>query len=153
MKLFVISCNIMKDELLQFEGNGISFIFLEQSLHRTPQKMKEVIQEEINRIKSGAPSRRELDRAVNQVEASYLDRLEGIGGFGGKADQLNAYFTQTGNPDYFNEDLSRYRAIDPQDIASIAAAVLRDDARVVLSVVPAGKRDLASGPAKETRVQ
>jgi len=49
MKLFVISCNIMKDELLQFEGNGISFIFLEQSLHRTPQKMKEVIQEEINK--------------------------------------------------------------------------------------------------------
>jgi hypothetical protein len=49
MQYLVISCNIMKDEILQFQGNGISFVFLEQSLHRTPQKMKEVIQDEINR--------------------------------------------------------------------------------------------------------
>jgi hypothetical protein len=39
----------MKDELLQFESNGISFVFLEQSLHRTPQKMSPIIQEEIDK--------------------------------------------------------------------------------------------------------
>jgi hypothetical protein len=39
----------MKEELLRFQANGISFIFLEQSLHRTPQKMKEAIQKEIDR--------------------------------------------------------------------------------------------------------
>ena len=49
MKYLVIACNIMKNELLLFERNGISFVFLEQSLHRTPQKMKGVIQEEIDR--------------------------------------------------------------------------------------------------------
>ena len=52
MKYLVIACNIMKDELLRFEGNGISFIFLEQSLHRTPQKMKEVIKEEVEKADS-----------------------------------------------------------------------------------------------------
>jgi hypothetical protein len=49
MKYFVIACSIMKDELLRFQTNGISFVFLEQSLHRTPQKMKPIIQEEIDR--------------------------------------------------------------------------------------------------------
>jgi hypothetical protein len=49
MKYLVIACNIMKDELLRFQGNGISFVFLEQSLHRTPQKMKPIIQVEVDR--------------------------------------------------------------------------------------------------------
>jgi len=39
----------MKDEILRFRTNEISFVFLEQSLHRVPEKMKEVIQEEIRR--------------------------------------------------------------------------------------------------------
>jgi hypothetical protein len=52
MKYLVIACSIMKDELLRYEGNGISFIFLEQSLHRTPQKMKEVIKEEVEKANS-----------------------------------------------------------------------------------------------------
>lgn len=49
MKYLVIACNIMKDELLRFRTNGVSFVFLEQSLHRTPQKMKPIIQEEIDK--------------------------------------------------------------------------------------------------------
>ena len=51
-KYLVIACNIMKDELLRFQKNGISFVFLEQSLHRTPQKMKPIIQEEIDQAES-----------------------------------------------------------------------------------------------------
>ena len=48
-KYLVIACNIMKDELLRFQTDRVSFVFLEQSLHRTPQKMKDVIQEEMDR--------------------------------------------------------------------------------------------------------
>jgi len=107
-----------------------------------------VIREEIQKLKNTAPSLRELQRAVNLYEAGFLNRLERIGGFGGKADQLNAYFTETGNPDYFSEDLARYRALAPEDIQSIAMTYLRDDGDVVLSVVPEGKRDLAA-PGKE----
>ena len=59
-----------------------------------------------------------------------------MGGFGGKADQLNAYFVRTGNPDYFNEDLARYTAVDAGDVRAVAQTYLRDDGRVILSVVP-----------------
>ena len=48
-RYLVIACNIMNDELLRFQSNGVSFFFLEQSLHRTPQKMKPIIQEKIDR--------------------------------------------------------------------------------------------------------
>jgi hypothetical protein len=48
-KILVIACSIMKDELLHFQKEGVSFVFLEQSLHRTPQKMPAAVQEEINK--------------------------------------------------------------------------------------------------------
>jgi zinc protease len=107
-------------------------------------ELEKVIQEEIDKIKTEAPSKREVQRAVNRYEASFIDRLEHVGGFSGKANQLNSYFVATGNPDYFNEDLARYRAIDPDDITAFTRSCLRDDGRVVLSVVPKGKKELAA---------
>lgn len=109
-------------------------------------EMETVIQEEIDRLKNAPPTRRELKRAVNQYEAAYLSRLETVGG---KADMLNAYFVATGNPDYFNEDLARYRAFDPMALTAAAQTYLRDDARLILSVVPTGKRALAVSRGKE----
>jgi zinc protease len=114
-------------------------------------ELEKVIQEEINKLKNEPPTIREVGRAVNQYESSFLDRLEGVGGFGGKADQLNAYFTQTGNPDYFHEDLARYKALDPTDVCTAAQTYLPDKARVVLSVIPQGKKELAAGPAREVK--
>ena len=107
-------------------------------------EIEKVIQEEIDKIKNEFPSKREVERAVNQYEASFINRLERVGSFGGKTDQLNAYFTATGNPDYFNEDLARYKAVDPDDLRACTRTYLRDDGRVVLSVVPKGKKELAA---------
>jgi zinc protease len=114
----------------------------------TLSELEQVIQQEIDRIKREPPTAREVGRAVNQYEAGFLDQLEHIGSFGGKADQLNQYFTYTGNPDYFNEDLARYKALSPDDVTAIASRFLRDDARVVLSVVPQGKPDLQAQKRK-----
>jgi zinc protease len=107
-------------------------------------EIEAVIQEEIDRLKSAPPDARELGRTVNGYEASFLARLQGVGGFGGKADLLNNYYTKTGNPDYLNEDYSRYRSISPVDIMAAAQRYLKDDGRVVLSVVPEGNKELAS---------
>jgi zinc protease len=109
----------------------------------TLDELKAVIQEEIDKLKMSPPTERELQRAVNQYEAGFLSRLENIGGFGGKADLLNSYFYYTGNPDYFNEDLARYKAVDVEDIRAMAQTYLVDDGRVILSIVPQGKPELA----------
>lgn len=116
-------------------------------------ELEKVILEEINKLKSEPPTLFELQRAVNQYEASFLSRLERIGGFGGKADQLNSYYFHTGNPDYFNEDLARYKAFEPNDIRSVAQTYLHENARVVLSIVPQGKKELAAVNSKEVKVK
>lgn len=100
-------------------------------------ELEGVIQEELDRLKEEPPAAREIQRAVNQYEAAFLDRLERVGGFGGKADALNAYYFATGNPDWFNEDLARYRALDSEDIQAATRRWLRDDGRVFVRVVPA----------------
>ncbi len=111
-------------------------------------ELERVIQEEIDRLKMEMPTEREVQRAVNQYEAGFLGGLERVGGFGGKANALNSYYFRTGNPDYFNEDLARYKAIDPIDIQALTRTYLRDDGRVILSVVPEGQPDLAAGGAR-----
>jgi zinc protease len=111
-------------------------------------ELERVIQEELDRIKAEPPSGREVQRAINGYEAAFLDGLERVGGFGGKADRLNGYYFRTGNPDYFNEDLARYKALDASDIRAVAQTYLRDDGRVVLSVVPEGKTELAASGGK-----
>lgn len=103
--------------------------------HTTDEIMK-VIDEEIAKLKAAPPTDHEVQRAINQIESSFYDRMERVGSFGGKADQLNNYYTATGNPDWFNEDLARYRAIAPTDVQAAAQAFLPADRRVELTVVP-----------------
>jgi zinc protease len=105
----------------------------------TIEEVQKVIDEEIARLQRETPSDHEVQRALNQIEASFYNRMERVGGFGGKADQLNAYYTNTGDPDWFNEDLARYRALSPSDIRAAADRFLPADRRVELTVVPETK--------------
>jgi zinc protease len=102
----------------------------------TVAELQKVIDEEIQKLQREAPSAHELERSVNQIESSFYNRMERTGGFGGKGDQLNAYFTYTGDPDWFNEDLARYRALSVTDITAAAAEFLPLDKRVELTVEP-----------------
>jgi zinc protease len=99
-------------------------------------RIRTIVDEEIAKLQQAPPTAREFQRAINQIEASFYNRMENVGGFNGKGNQLNAYYTETGNPDYFNEDLSRYRALAPGDIQAAAAYWLPANRRVELTVEP-----------------
>ncbi|HET7293108.1 MAG TPA: pitrilysin family protein [Vicinamibacteria bacterium] len=105
----------------------------------TLEEMRALVDEEIARIQSEPPAERELTRFLNQREARVYDGLESVAA---KADQLNEYLFYTGNPDYFEEDLARFRALAPDDVQAAARAWL-GPGRVLLSVVPKGARALA----------
>jgi zinc protease len=105
------------------------------------EEMRRIVDEEIERIKQTGPTDREIERFLNMAESAFLGRLENVGGDGGKADQLNQYFVAAGNPDFFEEDLARYRALAPADIQAVAKKYL-GSGRVALSVVPEGKPEL-----------
>ncbi|MDQ7816447.1 MAG: pitrilysin family protein [Melioribacteraceae bacterium] len=145
-KRLVYELQIAQDVIAFQNSNKLSsefFIIATAKGGHTLDELKNVIQDEINKIKAEPPTERELQKVVNQTEAEFLDKLESIGGFGGKADLLNQYYFYTGNPDYFNEDLNRYKGIGTKDISALAQTYLPDNGRVILSVVPKGKTDLA----------
>jgi zinc protease len=106
----------------------------------TAAELQKVIDEELDRLRRDGPEPREVQRAINQMEASFYQRMERVGGFGGKADQLNAYKFAGGGPDYFAEDLARYTSLSPADIQSAAVQWLPADRRVELVVEPEEKR-------------
>ena len=77
-------------------------------------------------------------------------RLQTVGGFGGKSDQLNAYNVLAGDPGYFDHDLARYRTATARSLQQAVERYLHRRPRVTLSVVPRGGQTLAipdSGPA------
>jgi zinc protease len=98
--------------------------------------IQKVIDEELETLRREVPEAREVERAVNQVEASFYRRVERVGGFGGKADQLNAYAFAGGGPDYFAEDLARYTSLSPSDIQAAVVEWLPAGRRVELVVEP-----------------
>ena len=112
------------------------------------ERIRTIVDEEIAKLQSAAPAPREFERAINQIEASFYDRMESVGGFDGKGNQLNAYYFATGNPDYFNEDLSRYRSLTPSDVEAAAAFWLPAGRRVELIVEPMKTGAAGNGSGK-----
>ena len=86
------------------------------------------------------------DRARNGIETAFIDGLQTVGGFGGRADQLNMYLFHTGDPAFFAEDLMRYRRLTTDELSRVARNYLLRPA-AVLSVVPHGRLDLAASEA------
>ncbi|MEK6768263.1 MAG: pitrilysin family protein [Gemmatimonadota bacterium] len=107
-------------------------------------EIQRVIDEEIRRIAETGPTQRELERVQNSDEAQFLDGMERVGGFSGKANQLNFYNYFVGTPDYFQRDLERYLRLVPADLQRVARQYLTQAHRVVLSVVPQGATNLAA---------
>jgi zinc protease len=101
-----------------------------------------VIQDEVARLAAEGPTQDELARSLTQAEAQFIFRLQTVGGFNGKSDQLNAYNIYVSDPGYFQEDLNRYRRLTGAEV-SAAASRLSPERRVALSVVPTGRQDLA----------
>ncbi|HYB97127.1 MAG TPA: pitrilysin family protein [Vicinamibacterales bacterium] len=100
-------------------------------------KIQAVIDEELATLRTTAPDAREMTRALNQIEANFYRGMERVNG---KADQLNAYYKATGQPDYFQKDLDRYRAVTADGVKDAVAKYLPQDRRVELSVVPEAKQ-------------
>ncbi len=103
---------------------------------RTVDEIQNMIDEEVDRLRRELPDALEVERALNQIEASFFRQMERVGGFGGKANQLNAYYFASGNPDFFAEDLARYASLTPADVQAAIRAWLPADRRVELIVAP-----------------
>ena len=106
-------------------------------------EIERVIGDEVAALAETGPTAEEIDRGMAQVDAQFVYRLQTVGGFNGRSDQLNAYNVYTGDPGYMTQDRARYGLATSEHVREEAARRLQASARVALSVVPEGARSKA----------
>ena len=119
---------------------------------RTLAELERAISDAITTLANEGPTAQEIERCQAQAEANFVFRLQTVGGFGGKSDQLNAYNVFLGDPGFFERDLDRYRRVTPALLQRAAGAWLTPARRVLLSVVPRGRTELALAGSEPVRV-
>jgi zinc protease len=115
---------------------------------QTPARMAQLVNEELRKLIAQGITARELARAQNTYRAQFLDQLAGVNG---KADQLNFYDYFAGTPDYVRQDAARYDAVSAGDVQRVAREYLGKP-KVVLTVVPEGKRELMVKEMGDVRI-
>jgi zinc protease len=127
------------------ELNGYFGIVVTGKQDQSLKQLEKEIHSEINKIVEHGVEKRELDRTKNSIKASFIYRLQQVGGFGSKTDQLNFYNVFFSDPGKFNYDLERYHKVTDVDLKKVATKYLKDKPCVILSVVPKGKLELQAG--------
>lgn len=115
---------------------------------RSLDELRGAVEAELDRIRRQPPSAEEVARAKNRIESQHVSNLERVGGFGGRADQLNFFSVIRGDAGLINTDLQRYLEVEAEDIQRVAARMLGPDL-VRLSVLP--ERALSASPSTVDR--
>ncbi|HEY4320480.1 MAG TPA: pitrilysin family protein [Gemmatimonadales bacterium] len=113
--------------------------------HKLPE-LQAAIDAELQRLAKDGPTAREIEQAQNSMEADILSGMETIQG---KANQMNQYYIETGNPDAFQKDIDRLHAVSAADVQRVVRQYLLGP-RGIISVVPRGKPELAATPRRTT---
>ena len=126
------------------EMAGYAQITATASPGHTLGELEQAILEEIARLAAEGPTDEEIERGRVQTETQFMYRLQTVGGFGGKSDQLNAYNVFLHDPAFFDRDLARYQVVTHESLQQAAARYLDPARRVTLSIVPQGRTALAA---------
>lgn len=113
--------------------------------------LHEAIVEEVARLAEHPVETDEIERARVQAEAHFVYRLQTVGGFSGKSDQLNAYNTYRRDPGFITNDRARYEAATAAGLQAAARQWLTTP-HVALGVVPTGQLALALSQADRAEV-
>ena len=93
-----------------------------------------LLDREIGRLGSEGPSRLELDKAINQLELSFLHSMETAGG---KAEQIGFYETVANDGSAVFSRLEAYREVTPNDVKRVVTKYLRPSRRTRVEILGA----------------
>ena len=154
-QLLVYEKQIAADVVAYQHSREISGVFQIASTAKpgvSLQDLYDAIMGVVEELGTGGPRAEELERAHAQTDAQFVYRIQTIGGFGGKSDQLNAYNVFRGNPGFFDEDRTRYDSVTSAGIVGAVRDWLVGRPLVALSVVPRGSSALALSGSVEVHV-
>ncbi|MBA2447744.1 MAG: insulinase family protein [Chloroflexi bacterium] len=100
-----------------------------------PERLEQVYEDELERIRSRGVDSDELTKAVSQIRTGRIRGLQTVLGLAESAQAANFYL---GDPNGLFAELDRYRAVTTADVQRVADQYLTRDHRNVVDVVPTG---------------
>jgi predicted Zn-dependent peptidase len=107
----------------------------------TPETLERQTANIVDGMREGPISGDEVARAVALIETMFVTSMQSAGE---RADKLSMFATYFGDPSLVNEQVERYRAVTPQQVAAFARDRLGDDNRASLMYVPGQRPSIAS---------
>jgi zinc protease len=95
----------------------------------------------VDAMREGPISSDEVARAIALIETMFVTLMQSAGE---RADKLSMFATYFGDPSLVNEQVERYRAVTPQQVAAFARDRLGEDNRASLLYVPAQRSPVVS---------
>ncbi len=108
-----------------------------------PKVVEKALFDEIAKLRAQEVTAEEIERARNEFEMTFVDRLQALPE---RASLLNMYQAEVGDPGYVQSDLNRYRRATAHELLARAKQVLTPDAVVVLTIV--SKKDVSKKDVK-----
>ena len=101
--------------------------------------MEKLINESLKDFEKTGVSDDDIQKFKIGIETRLINSLSSVSG---KASQLAAFETYTGNPDMIGKLLKMYQDVTKEDVVRVYNKYLKDKPSVVLSVLPKGKEEL-----------
>jgi zinc protease len=104
----------------------------------TLEQLEDAVRAELHAM-AHSVEKAELERARNSLQTDFIDSLQNVGGFGGRADQLNTWLFHHGTADYAAQEIARYDGLTPDHVSAAVRAWLLRPAGAV-SVLPRDRK-------------
>ncbi len=96
-------------------------------------EIEQVIDEELEGLRTHPPTPEEVEQAKNQIKTDLLERMESLPGL---ASRLLYYDVFADDPAYLSQDLARYENATPEVLETWAKRILTKRQRVVIDIEP-----------------
>ena len=106
-------------------------------------EMEKLVNESLKQFEQKGVSDDDILKFKNGFESRTISRLASVSG---KASQLAAFQTFTGNPNMIGKLLNMYNKVTKEDVMRVYDKYIKNKSAVVLSVLPKGQEKLIAGP-------
>ncbi|MDQ2720463.1 MAG: insulinase family protein [Bacteroidota bacterium] len=101
--------------------------------------MEKLVDESLKDFEKKGVTNDDIEKFKNGFESNTINRLASVAG---KASQLAAFETFTGNPNMIGKLLAMYNKVTKEDVMRVYDKYIKNKPAVVLSVLPKGKENL-----------
>ena len=118
---------------LGLEHPGINLVYAITNMGVDPKDVEDIVNEELERVKTELISEEELEKLKNQRESQFVNSNTTIAR---RATNLANYYTLYGDANLINTELEHYMKVTKEDIQRVAREYFRPNNRVVLYWLP-----------------